>query len=355
MIKSKAQKVDPEDTLNQKNEPLDNIINKIIENHKILLKSGPASIGFLIFLIYFFQNKFFPSFDVFSLASLLISAFAIGGFLYLAITFGIAAPSYFWVSTFFLDEGVKEDLSYYLRNAKEKTQNTVKILIKYYFLPILICSLADILALTKDLDSTDRDLIKISLAIFTSTLISYDFYNKFKTTKTTLFKFILISSFSYILASLICLFFTIFMLEAHAKGIDESSQIAVAVFSSIIGSMVVSCIAIGSLQNYKYTIFFSAILTLFITIITNFWIELPNVVMKNLGIGNYTAEKINLTNDYCKNSKPSNETKEGECQLNKVHVIWSIGEIYNIKLSSGEKMKIPSKYVVSIQEPHRKN
>src|SRR5690606_16453530 len=57
---------------------LDRTISYLFANAGNMIKFGPLGIGFLLFLIYFCQNNFFPGFDLFSLASLLLAAFAIG-------------------------------------------------------------------------------------------------------------------------------------------------------------------------------------------------------------------------------------------------------------------------------------
>src|SRR5690606_14484694 len=85
--------------------------------------------GFLIYFSYFQQNRFFPSFDLFSFSSLLLAAFIFATLLLAVLTILIATPGWLIFNLFLNTKDIKEEILYALPYlAKDKQSKKLELL-----------------------------------------------------------------------------------------------------------------------------------------------------------------------------------------------------------------------------------
>lgn len=332
-------------------ESLDTLIKLLRSNIKTILKTGPVTIGFTLFLIYFCQNQFFPSFDLFSLGSLLIAASIFGLGVFTLISLGISAPGLFWVDIFLKDREVDDDFSYsFAGNEETKKKSQLAIVRCYFLLPVTLCGLLNIYLIISD-NVHGAYFFGAPLAICILLAIGLKFERKLSA--SSLFKFVLASTLAFGFANLVSLIFCILAIKAHAPNATSIEETAIAVSVTLAMSMTFSVCA-ASFKNIKHshTIFFSMLFAFFLSMISNIWLTLPESIVKILGIGNYTALEIHFNGEPCKVESIEWSTKnEDTCSLNNAKIIWSLGDTYRIRTKANNAeidLNIPAKHITTI-------
>ncbi|MDU9414424.1 hypothetical protein [Pseudomonas sp. zfem005] len=341
---------------------IEKLISLIKENIGALLKTVPIAVGFTLFLIYFCQNHFFPSFDIFSLGSLLISAFIFGAAVFFIIALCISFPAFFWVDSFFKNKDIMGELEYFLpQDSKKKRNDKLFLVIKKYFaVPSILSGMTAILCLTGDYSSTQQISIFLGTTLATTILLTVDLKREYDLSVLNLLIATLVNYFAMFIASLISLGFALATVRAYMTSEDDIFQVGAAVFVILLMPMIFSISALAAMTiSRSHTVFFSAIFSLLLSIFTNMWFSLPAIIVKILGIGNYTADSIHLKKEICSEAIFPKLTKLGEnCMLSKTKIIWSIGDTYRLSLGGDEKnidITIPSKFVLSITKEQSKN
>ncbi|MGP0171726.1 hypothetical protein ACSVIJ_07565 [Pseudomonas sp. NCHU5208] len=335
---------------------LDKLSLVVKRNLKSIIKSAPAIIGFSLFLIYFCENHFFPSFDIFSLGSLLIAASILGLLVFATLTFGISMPGLMWTDIFLKDKEVSNEFKYYLPkdNKRKLSQAQLRIIRVYFFLPATLCAYINIYAITSNSDYALYSFaapVAVCLALATCLKLEY------RLSAPSLLKFVLASLISYSLASIISLLFVVISLKGHFPDAPEHLQIILALIVTLAMNVTFTVCAI-SFQNLKYshTIFFSMLFAFFLSFISNMWFTLPGGIAKTLGIGNYTATEIHVSGDPCKiKSIPWENNNDQSCTLINAKVVWSLGDTHRIK-AYNKDISLPTKNIISvIKEGQQKN
>lgn len=334
---------------------LDNFILLIKNNIKTIIKAAPATIGFFLFLIYFCKYQFFPSFDLFSLGSLLIAASILGLLVFALITFGISTPGLFWVDIFLKDKDVSEDFSYALPKNDEKKKKVaqLRIIRAYFFLPATLCAYTNIYAI---LSEHTYASYMFGAPFVICLFLAIGLRCEYGLSIVSLLKFSLASLLSFALSSFISLAFCIVAIKAHIPGESDLAQTLLALFITITMTITFTVCAIA-FQNFKYshTIFFSMIFAFLLSIISNLWGTLPDGIAKALGIGNYVALEIHIKGEPCKiKNIPWKDNKNNSCSLTNTKVIWSLGDTYRLRITTKNKtrdLSIPTSNIVSVIKP----
>ncbi len=320
-----------------------------------LIKFGPLAIGFLIFLIYFCQNNFFPSFDFFSLTSLLLAAFVIGLAAYLVLVFGIAAPGFFWFDTFVKDRQVSDELGYsnLWRSACKSHQNFRMLGRAYFLLPLLFFNLFFIWVLTADyIGSGLKGVVSIAVLFFLTIICAVEIRVVYELSFGSLVKYVVVTLFSIFISCFINFLVVLIIVKAHAESADDSIQMLLAVGVTIALSLVFFVSAISGLTSHKYTVFFGALFAILFSLIAGAWAVLPKNIIRILGVGNYVAEEVVLDKDACSDFKVTFEGVVGdECVIRNAKIIWSLGEMYRLELpvvAPRKVISIPSGSVAAI-------
>lgn len=335
----------------EQSDSLDNLIRVIRANLKSIIKVAPITIGFSLFLIYFCKYQFFPSFDLFSLGSLLISASVLGLAVFLAITLGTCIPGLLWADVFFKDKEVREELGYFLPKDEKKERLANTTFIRSYFLwPSTLCSCTIIYVLVSD---NDYASYFIALPLLTCLALALELSSRYELSGTSLVKFILASMMAYTLATIISLAVGMFSVKTHLPGGSDFSQIMLLILITLTMNIVFATCAI-SLQNLKnsQTIFFSTLFSLLLSFGNNLWGVLPEGIAKILGVGNYIAQEIHISGEPCEiKIIPWKQDENGLCTLENTKIIWSLGDTYRIRIPINEKLvdvSIPTGDVISV-------
>ena len=334
---------------------LDRTISYFFANAGNMIKFGPLGIGFLLFLIYFCQNNFFPSFDLFSLASLLLAAFAIGLAAYLVLAFGIAAPGFFWFDAFANDRDVREELEYSnkWRSINKDAERLKYLGGVYFFLPLLLCNFFFLWAATSDFFDGDlRGTLSVMGPLVLFLLLGFGLKITYQLGVFSVVKYVITSFFSVMLAGVVNLVLIVMVVKAHFETADDAVQMLAAVGGTLILAILFFGSAIAGLKHFRYTVFFSALFSVLVSIVVGAWLVLPGKIVQILGIGNYVATEVVLNNGACEEFRVAFDgIVDDKCVINDVRIIWSLGEIYRLEIShdtSKAVMIVPSGSVSAI-------
>lgn len=329
-----------------KAEGVGGVIEYILSKSNILFKSVPLAVGFLIFLIYFCQNNFFPSFDVFSLTSLLIAAFVIGLAAYLVLVFGIAAPGFFWFDTFAQDSQVKEELEYSSKwRSSYRNNENYRVLGRIYlFLPLLFCNLFFLWMITSGcFDYTWQAALSVFIPFTLCLLAAAELRRDYLLGFGSVIKYVITTFFSIFLSSAVNMIVILMVMKAHFETADNAVQMLVAVVTTVALVVAFFVTAIAGLTHYKYTVLFSALFAILFTIIIGAWATFPKNIVKMLGIGNYAASEVLLKGEACKEMTAAfKEFISDKCVIKEANVVWSLGETYRLQVSSNASHKVIS-------------
>nr|WP_288359295.1 hypothetical protein [uncultured Pseudomonas sp.] len=333
---------------------LDNFIQLVQDNFKSIIKVAPITIGFSIFLFYFCKYQFFPSFDLFSLGSLLIAAAVLGLLVFGLIMLGACGPGLFWSEIFLKDKEVIKELNYYLPKDEKLRKPANATFIRSYFLcPTTLCACTSIYILISD---NEYARYFIALPMLACLALALELKSRYELSTGSLVIFILASTISYTSGTLISVAVGIASIKTHVPDSSEFYQILMLLLVAITMNLVFAIFAI-SLQNLKTsnTIFFGTLLSLILSFGNKAWEILPEGIAKALGVGNYTAEEIHIKGEPCEiKTIPWKQKESEQCTLGDTKIIWSLGDTYRIRVQVDGKMvdvSIPASDVISVIKP----
>ena len=337
----------------EQTDSLDRFIELISSNLKTILKTVPIAIGFSLFLIYFCQYHFFPSFDLFSLGSLLISAAILGLLVFLLITLGISLPGWFWVDIFLKDKEVNDDFLYHFKTEDTQNKAQLEIVRQYFFWPTLFYSILNIILIT---GGNAKAIFVFGIPVAACLLLALTLRLRYRLSIASLAKFTIASSLTYAFASFISLGFCVLGIKEHFHGASDTEELlaAIAITFVLITTFTVCAISFSNLKH-THTIFFSMLFAFFLSFANNIWFTIPEKIVNLLGIGNYTANEIHINGKPCEISSIDWESNNnGSCILKNAKVIWSLGDLYRIR-SDATDISIPSHSITTIIKVNTKN
>lgn len=114
----------------------------------LLAKALPPVSGFGIFLLYFYRNHFYPSFDLFQFSSLLLAAACIGFAIVGAVIVMMVLPGAALFHWFLNTKRVKEEIVYAMLYAEDaRTKAVWQLVLLAYFAPFGVVGLGLVAAL----------------------------------------------------------------------------------------------------------------------------------------------------------------------------------------------------------------
>jgi len=320
-------------------------------NFITIIKIAPPTIGFITFLSYFYQNKFYPSFDLFQFSSLLLAAFVFGALIFIATTLLISAPGWFFFYWYLNTKHIKSEIIYELPYVEPERQKKVMEIFRLSILwPLLIVST---LLFTSTLMLPELFTeIALILPATVSLLIGIHLQISLKLRK---YSFLLYLPAAY--AALLCNTLLCTALVNGSKGLlhsitNDTLQTFAFLAIPLLTSFVTGISSICYFAGWRYSIYASAFIAIYFSIYSGTLTIFPEKLIRNLGLGNYTADVL-LKDNYCeksllKNLEPSNKG----CIIKDIKIIWSLGDsiIISINQSNYRHIKIPNNSVKIITQ-----
>lgn len=318
-----------------------------------IAKFAPPAAGFAVFLLYFYANHFYPSFDLLQFSSLLLGAGLMGFVIIGLLWFGMLVPGFWFFHSFIQHSEVRSHIADWLgRDEEHRTRRAVILVLICYAGPYCLCSLI--------LSSVLLYSAKMYLfVLFTVTLLVALLFGLVlqRTLRLARFNILRFAFHAWVPILIACgVAFTV--IADTAKFIDglDGKYLKIAVFYLIpLGACLLAAIsALGSFGGFNYALHFSLFFALAIAFYSGVLAGLPERVVKGLGLGAYEANAIALKNDYCEKSPPEMLKLDQACTLKNVHVVWSLGESLILRLDgdSNAQAQIPSRYVKAIVRQH---
>ncbi len=314
--------------------------------------------GFLIFLVYFCQNSFYPDFDLFSFISLLAAAAVLGGGVLAVVGFGFAAPGWIWSEMFFSDKQINEELGYRINKNTPKDKLDHRLTNRYFFFPALLCNLILIVAMYFFDSDTAYTFGLILAPIVVGLVFGFFVQKNYELPSWSWLKFAFTAFLTFSICNLVALLSTLKIDQTFPEITLMIGQYPFMILSFFVTLLFLTLLTTFVRRDQRFLLLITPLLAFFLMLATNTWNVLPSNIVNQLGIGNYEAEQILLNSDTCEKYKviPTYGVTS-DCALNNVHVVWSMGGLYSIRWSSEGKtikVKLPSGAIISTKLPETK-
>lgn len=335
------------------NEVIDHIIEgsqRFFSKHfSLVAKVGPPLFGFAIFLFYFNQHRFYPTFDLFQFSSLLLAA-AILGFVLVGTSVLLLVMPGAWMHYGFINSpSIKEDLRYIRPASDSQSIRFVTILLTFnYALPFIgsAAGLTYVMLNHTSLFNTALFLIPLLM-----TLLSGLILQKLLELRTYSFlRFIWAAYFP----TLIIAFFSILTIREASARIDqidnEALKITVIYGVPLLISLIAGFCALGFVAGWSFALHFSTFFALLIAFYSGALTVLPDKTIRSIGLGNYQAERIIFEDSYCDtHTRYALELNE-HCSLEDVHVVWLMGDTLSFKAGTESErlVQVPSRFIKAV-------
>lgn len=313
----------------------------------MLAKALPPLVGFGIFLLYFYRNRFFPSFDLFQFSSLLLAAACIGFAIVGAVIFTMVAPGAAIFHWFLNTKKIKEDLGYAIPYSQGARRKTVWQLVGLaYFGPFCLAGLGLVTVLV-----LEPGLFNIA-ALLWPALVALGFgvalQILFDLPRWSFFSY----SWSAYLSLLIFVLLLSIALQTSLPIIEKLSvfwQYPILWAMPLIIACMVSICSMAHFAGWSAAIHFGLFFGLLVAGYSGLLTTLPEKTVKSLGLGAYEAEMIILDPAFCDRDL-SELGIPGDCTLRNVHVVWSFGEsiVLRPSLDQPHHVQIPAEFVRSL-------
>ena len=313
----------------------------------LLVKALPPLLGFGIFLAYFYQNRFYPSFDLFQFSSLLVSAAFIGFAIVGSLIATMLLPGVILFHWFINTREIKEDIQYAMPYSADKRGNAVLQLVGLtYFGPFSLCGLGLVAALVIDSGYVLWTILlwPALIAIIFGTVLKW----RFDLSRKSIVSFSCIAYMALLMVMLLLLS----ILQSSAPFIDKLDhgwQDLVLWAIPILMALVLTLCAAGHFGGWNIAIHFSLLLGIAVAAYSGILIAVPEKAVKGLGLGAYDAEIIMLDPAFCDRDVSELGIDE-DCTLRNVHVVWSFGDSILLRpaLDQPRHVQIPTEFVRSI-------
>ncbi|MDG6398412.1 hypothetical protein QCD79_00250 [Pseudomonas quasicaspiana] len=304
-----------------------------------LFRITSFSFGFMLFLVYFCQNSFYPDFDIFGFASLLVAASILGGGIVVFVTLGFCSPGLFWHHTFFRDPIIHAHFS----NTSAVTQSSEKLqhrlTTSYFFVPCTV-SLA-ILYVCVFLLSTPASY---TTGLLAGPMVIGAYWGKklakeYALPKWSALKFAITALITFFLTNIISLLLLItakdLLKEQYNLLGDHIFAITLLCLFSVIFTVIARLIQV----SLTHAVIVGSLLAISVMLFSQAFTRIPNNIVKLLGIGNYDVENVLLTEDACTQlSKVEAYSIDTKCRIDQAHIIWSMGDTYYFEWTHNDKV-----------------
>jgi len=302
-----------------------------VRNEGLLIKGAPLLIGFLIFFLYFAENSFFPSTDLFGLASLMLSAFIVGAGILAIAVLGLWLPTWMWTTTILGDSSIWQKLNSGKKANVGDQHVALGLIIAYFVFPCLLTSIAWIAAIYlffSGISSTFTLALFLLVGTATATIIARTYKISWRKLPSLIAGVGVPIGLYGLIAAVVTL-----QLYKHVATSGTQLELACALaISCAFTWMVVSAYAITHKMHWKLSLSLKLFFALVIAIPSNMYREVPDFIVNLLGAGNYEATSLLLSDSQCKtltNKYPDIE----KCTLDNVHVIWGLGDTLKIRVA----------------------
>ncbi|MEG7359829.1 hypothetical protein [Pseudomonas citronellolis] len=315
-----------------------------------IAKFAPPAAGFALFLLYFYANRFYPSFDLLQFSSLLLGAGMVGFTIIGSLLLWLLLPG-LWIFHWFIEQkDIRNGITDRLAASEE---HRVKLVLWMFFLcyvgPYCLCSVMLSFVLTTFPGLYITALLSLSLA--TTLLSGIALQLTFKLPKFACFRY---AFNAWLPVCVVCAmaFSVISDVKPFIDGLDGNGLKLLALYLIPLGACLVAAVsALGNFGGLGYAIHFSMIFALFIAFYSGVLAGLPARTMSSLGLGNYQAESVLLEAEYCSGSTPKELALSTDCSLKDAHVVWSMGETLILSMGpdkAARQVQIPSRFVKAI-------
>lgn len=314
----------------------------------LIAKLGVPLLGFAIFLSYFIQHRFYPTFDLFQFSSLLLAASVISLVLVGGSAAFLLASGAMMHYAFINLPAIKEELSY-IRPANEQQLGhfVLKILLLIYVLPFASSALA-VTYLTLNHASFVSALFITPVLI--TLLAGLIVQKSFELKPFSFLRFIWAAYFPTVLIA----FFSILVILDAAVRIDsidsELLKTAIVYLVPLLISLIASLCAACFIGGWNVALHFCVFFGLGIAFYSGALTVLPDRTVNKLGLGHYQAEQILLEQAYCDTHAQQMLALSKDCSLKDVHVVWLMGDTLSFKSSkdSAQLLQIPTRFVKAV-------
>lgn len=313
----------------------------------LLAKALPPITGFGIFLLYFYRNHFYPSFDLFQFSSLLLAAACIGFVIVGVVVVTMVLPGAAIFHWFINDKKIKEDLLYAIPYSEDAKGKFVWQLVGLaYFAPFCLAGLGIVAALVIDpgLFLAAAFLWPAFVALGCGIALQVRFH-------LPQWSFCSYGWTAYI-AILIYVFLLALVFQNSLPIVQKLDgfwhyPILWAVPLIIAFMMTISSMVhfVGWSAAVHFGLFFGLVVAAYSGLLTT----IPEKAVQSLGLGAYQAEIIMLDPAFCDRDLSELGIAE-DCTLRNVHVVWSFGDaiLLRPKLDEAKHVQIPTEFVRSI-------
>lgn len=292
-------------------------------------KRAPIFIGFLIFFAYFIKIKYFPPIELFSLASLLISAFIIGSLTLACIALSFWFPGWAWMDSTFSDKKYHKALA--IRKISQEKNSTLDYrtgaILTHLCAPITLTITLQCISAIYLKDTWHYALAFFIIAFSIAILSSYILKKRSNMHFSFFIEQCFTSSLILIFSSLLWLIVSISLLQTRNFTALQS------IITSSIGT--IFCISISSLFSLlerRIATICRIILIAIVLAVTGAHNFLPGKIISILGIGNYFAHLIYLHPDHCDYFISENTGNEN-CLISRPLILWGQGDIWKVGVS----------------------
>lgn len=314
-----------------------------------MIKVFPLLFGFSIFLAYFNQYGFYPSFDLFQFSSLLLAAALVGVVVIGAFVLLLLLPGAMIFQLFLENRTIKDELRY-ARPCREEDQTsfTVTQLILLFFLPFMMLTTLQLVVLLNTPSSylMYMEFTPIGVGLLSGLLLQWRF-------GLPRFAFLHYGLAAYVPLVLVS-FFTAYTLFNSASRFEEflggAAKWPILIGVTLVLSGIAALCAATPIGGWSFALHTSVFFAMIIAFYSGTLTTLPEKTIQRLGLGHYTAEHVVLDAQYCEAGTRQLLELDERCTLENVAVVWSLGETLVFQRAGHDKQlyQIPSRVVKAI-------
>ncbi|EZQ18347.1 hypothetical protein CF98_25985 [Halopseudomonas bauzanensis] len=313
----------------------------------LLAKALPPVSGFGIFLLYFYRNHFYPSFDLFQFSSLLLAAACIGFAIVGAVIIMMVLPGAALFHWFLNTKRVKEEIVYAMPYAEDaRTKAVWQLVLLAYFAPFGVVGLGLVAALV--LEPRLFTITALLWSVFVALGFGIALQIRFDLPRW--------SFLNYTWAAFIPLLIFVILLSTILRSsmpivenLEGFWHYPILWAVPVIIAIMVSICSMAHFAGWNAALLFGLFFGLLVAGYSGLLTTVPEKAVKALGLGAYEAEMVMLDPAFC-NTDLSELGIAEDCTLRNVHVVWSFGESIVLRpaLNQPRQIQIPAVFVRSL-------
>lgn len=320
-----------------------------------IAKFAPPAAGFVLFLLYFHTNHFYPSFDLLQFSSLLLGAGMVGFFIIGVLLTGLLLPG-MWIFQGFIEKTEIRGAitNWFNLDEDRRFRRVIYVLVLCYVGPYCLTSvlLSSVLLFARAYYTWAFIFVPLAVSLLFGAVIQL----RFKLPWHTFLRYAYSAWLPIMIVGVIA-FSVVADTSKFIDGLGDSNLKILAFYLIPLGACLVAAIcAIGCFAGFVYALHFSLFFALVIAFYSGVLAGMPDRVVRNLGLGNYEAQSVVLEKGYCEGAAPNDLPLTPECELKKVQVVWSMGDVLTLRIGAGKdarQVQLPSRFVKAIVQGER--